>query len=71
MSSYIDQRHVVPNRWTGKLLSFVIVDWFAITKERLAWSYGPDRAAQIIAGNDPATQGDVARWNSLGRKDAA
>ena len=40
-------------------------------RERLAWQRGPKAAAAILSGKDPGTRKDVARWNSLGRKDAA
>lgn len=43
----------------------------ATTVSRLASCHGPDRARAILTGKDPATQTDVARWNSLGRRDAA
>ena len=31
----------------------------------------PERADAILSGNDPQTQADVARWNAIGRRDAA
>jgi hypothetical protein len=31
----------------------------------------PSRADAILAGNDAATNADLVRWNSLGRRDAA
>ncbi len=31
----------------------------------------PERARAILAGRDPATLADLARWNALGRKSAA
>lgn len=46
-------------------------DWHAITWDRLSWLYGPDLASLIQDGRDPKTQADLARWNSLGRRDAA
>lgn len=39
-------------------------------RAKLVWLYGAERAAAILAGNDPATQADIRRWNSLGRRDA-
>lgn len=35
--------------------------------ERLRWRYGPERAASILAGTDPATNADIAKWNALGQ----
>ena len=35
---------------------------------RLAWAHGNDRAAAIIAGRDPETEVDIARWRALGAK---
>jgi len=35
---------------------------------RLAWAHGNDRAAAIIAGRDPETEADIARWRALGAK---
>ncbi len=40
-------------------------------KSRLQWQRGSDAAADILNGRDPSTQADIARWNALGRKDAA
>ena len=37
----------------------------APTIERLTWRYGPQRAAQIAAGQDPHTQNDIAAWKRL------
>lgn len=34
--------------------------------ERLRWAHGDERAATIMAGNDPQTNADVERWNRLG-----
>lgn len=39
-----------------------------LTRQRLAEQYGPARAAVIIAGQDPATNADIAAWNTLGEK---
>ena len=64
MSSYIN--HKPQARWAD-----VEVDWYAITWERLASHYGPERADCIVDGRDPATRADIARWDSLGRRDAA
>lgn len=36
--------------------------------ERLRWAHGDARAAQIIAGQDPATNRDMAAWKSLGAR---
>lgn len=32
----------------------------------LNWQYGPDRTAAILAGEDSATESDLAAWRSLG-----
>ena len=37
------------------------------TRARLHWQYG-DRARAIIAGREPATLQDLARWRALGRR---
>lgn len=34
---------------------------------RLCWAYDADRASDIIAGRDAATNTDLARWRVLGR----
>lgn len=47
------------------------VCWKAFTFRRLVWLYERERALAIQAGRDPATQADVARWNTLGRRNAA
>jgi hypothetical protein len=70
--TYIDsQPRLVLERANG---CFVAYDpghsWADFTAGRLRWHYG-ERAESIIAGNDPATQADLAAWNHLGRKDAA
>lgn len=36
------------------------------TADRLAWAHGEARAAQIVAGRDPRTESDIARWRALG-----
>lgn len=36
------------------------------TVDRLSWAHGAHRAAQIVAGNDPKTQADLAAWRRLG-----
>lgn len=36
-----------------------------ITADRLAWAHGETRAAQIIAGHDPATLTDLAAWRRV------
>lgn len=35
-------------------------------EDRLIWLYGGARAAEIMAGRDPATQADIAAWRRLG-----
>lgn len=35
------------------------------TAERLTWAHGAERARQIIAGHDPATQADLAAWRRI------
>lgn len=34
--------------------------------ERLRWAHGDARAAQIVAGQDPKTNADLAAWKRLG-----
>lgn len=41
------------------------------TTERLRWRYGDARAAQIIAGQDPAANRDLAAWRRLCAKGRA
>lgn len=36
------------------------------TRDRLVRCHGPDRAAAIIAGEDRATNVDLARWHAIG-----
>lgn len=36
------------------------------TAARLSWRYGPQRAAEILAGNDPEANADLAAWRKLG-----
>lgn len=70
MSSYIDHR--AGGRYgRGLAPNEVIHDWRYHTYENLAWHYGTSRAYAILAGNDSATQSDLARWNALGRRSAA
>lgn len=33
---------------------------------RLQWLHGPERAGAILAGQDDATERDIARWRLLG-----
>jgi hypothetical protein len=40
-------------------------------RDRLLWLYGPERAAEIMAGRDEATQADIAKWNALGNRGRA
>jgi hypothetical protein len=47
------------------------LSWREHTRARLDWLYGYDRARQIDAGLDPATQADIAAWNRLGKRSAA
>lgn len=42
-----------------------------MTRRRLAWKYGDARASQIIAGEDPNTNADIARWRAIGSRRAA
>jgi hypothetical protein len=37
-----------------------------MTKDRLLWAYGSERTAAIVAGEDPATNADIAAWNRIG-----
>jgi hypothetical protein len=57
MSTYIDD---------GKPGGGINHSWAEFTHARLLWLYGPERAASIIAGTDPATNTDLASWNRLG-----
>lgn len=36
------------------------------TIERLRWAHGDDRTTEIIAGQCPATQADIAAWRLIG-----
>jgi hypothetical protein len=45
--------------------------WEEHTERRLAWVYGPERAAAIMEGHDPTTNADLAAWNGLGARRAA
>lgn len=40
----------------------------SLTHERLCWAHGENRAADIIAGRDPASNADEAAWERLGRR---
>jgi hypothetical protein len=33
---------------------------------KLVWLYGPERARDILDGEDRATEADIAAWRSLG-----
>lgn len=70
MSTYIDsyERRAFPG--SAQFVTVCTQSWREHTARNLAWHY-PDRAAAIMAGNDPATQSDMARWAKLGRRDAA
>jgi len=57
-----------PRRWGRLAPSF---DWHALTFNRLAWQYGPERAQKIMAGLDHATEADIDAWRSLGRRPCA
>ena len=37
------------------------------TFDRLTWQHGEDRACEIAAGRDAATNVDIAAWRNLGR----
>jgi hypothetical protein len=41
--------------------------WVSETEVRLGWCHGPERAAAIIEGRDPATEADLAAWRTLGQ----
>ena len=41
--------------------------WDDLTR-RLAQTYGAERARSIMAGRDPATAADLAKWRRLGEK---
>lgn len=49
----------VPNNWKA--------EWYRLG-EALSWRYGPERASVILAGRDPETNKDIARWRSLGER---
>lgn len=70
MSSYIDtgDKNCIHN---GEVTFVPAVHWRDLTFARLVWLYDAKRAYQIISGNDPATQADIARWHSLGERAAA
>lgn len=40
-------------------------------RRRLCWLYGEARATQILNGNCPKTQADLAAWKNLGSRRAA
>ena len=70
MSSYKDHHPVVRGE-DGVYTQDVTHSWDAFTARRLIWHYGPERAAAITTGQDPATEADVAAWNALGRRAVA
>lgn len=41
---------------------------YADTERRLSWAHGEARAASIIAGQDEATNIDIAAWRGLGSR---
>lgn len=40
-------------------------EWVRL-RSALKWRYGADRAAQVLAGQDDATNADLAAWRALG-----
>lgn len=68
MTSYRDHYRLPHEGEEGAQITH---SWAAFTRRSLEWLYGDDRARAIRQGHDPATQADLARWNSLGRKEAA
>lgn len=65
--SYRDHKRCVPG-WEGPV---TIHSWQEFTARRLEWLYGRERAADIAAGRDPATNTDLAAWDRLGQRRAA
>lgn len=51
--------------------STITHSWRDHTRLNLAQHYDADRVNRIMAGADPRTQADIARWNSLGQRSAA
>lgn len=41
-------------------------NFHAHLRRSLDFQYGPEQADTIIAGLDPATNADIAKWNNLG-----
>lgn len=72
MSTYKDHHALArkPSAPNG-FVTICVHSWPEHTARNLAWSYGEERAARIIAGQDPKTQADIARWQALGRRSAA
>lgn len=68
MSSYIN--HCRPPV-EGEQGWQVVVDWAEITHLRQIEQHGGERARQIRAGNDAATNADIAAWSGLGLGRAA
>lgn len=70
MSTYKDHYYT---RYDGRGEPVVVCtySWRTHTHRNLAWRYGEARAAVIMAGQDKATQDDIAAWNRLGTRAAA
>jgi hypothetical protein len=64
VSSYIDHVHRYPPHG-------IIHSWTEHTERNLLWHYGPERAAQIIAGNDLKSLTDLRAWRNFGSAKAA
>lgn len=67
-STYRDHRASGMNNWGER--NPVTHSWRDHTRRNQAWGR-PEAVDRIMAGNDPATQADIARWDSLGRRAAA
>jgi hypothetical protein len=63
-TSYID--HV--EQWGYRR---ILHSWTEHTERNLLWHYGPERAAQIIAGNDLKSLTDLRAWRNFGSAKAA
>ena len=64
MSSYIDSPAQI-RRWGETHPGH---QWKAHTFDRLVQCYGHERTRSIMAGNDTATEADIAAWRALGSR---
>lgn len=60
--TYLDHHAAVEGR-EGVDARAITHSWVEFTRARLAWLYGEARAGAIIAGEDPATNADLASWS--------